>query len=703
MRKLYELLLEPFTLDNTTATTYRIVLVPSVQPSASSLTSLVEEFTLGREQLIYGATATMTALAKKVSRESCVIHFNATQGTAQIKRLAKNVSYLLPVSKQQVNNDDKANNNKQPAAKNNNSSTASLKHVIIPQDCFTPISHNDIFSLVSDKFWFRVQIKKLTRAAADSASQSSQHQHQSPSPVNLLSKKRPVVIEQQQQQQQTKAPISDATPISSSSSSETPAAKRQKMAPEQESSSITLSPALVSKRLAPATNNGLESSQPTTPVTTITPTPSATPASVARVRSRHQNKNRDLHALIPTLNDDNDNENDNEDDENNNVQAIKSSATAMIAMPLLATGTCQFNINKAVEIAVSRINNLFTTLPSSLSNKVEIHFFIPNEFTEHHALLKREFAKLSNSSDSIIIHYLESGTTLEGAIMQHFILQLSQQQIQNYFICNECNWRFKPLTAFLNKLDSTSLEAARQRYTKGEVGSSYMVPAQQGSELVTKVVAANNSNCKVHILHVIVPNMNDTKPDSLKGDYEKGSELLSMAYDSLLENFVKQAFPDIKLPSGSKAPAVIQQQQQPEIKSKQPMNSSAASSSAVATSTNKNSNGDEFYQRIKAKLPAKYNPPVPGFGVVQHNWQNGLLDVIKTESNVHTQRKIYYNHSDVVFVIYDAFPKSTYHMLIIPKRDMIPSVNELQSKHLPLLEEMLNVGNAIIKQYVAKR
>lgn len=66
------------------------------------------------------------------------------------------------------------------------------------------------------------------------------------------------------------------------------------------------------------------------------------------------------------------------------------------------------------------------------------------------------------------------------------------------------------------------------------IGQVYPVPLPDTSPLFQKEGVG-------FVIHCLPPNMNEKRPDCLKGDYEKGSVLLKQCYTNLFETFGKLA------------------------------------------------------------------------------------------------------------------------------------------------------------------
>mmetsp|Transcript_5550 Transcript_5550/g.6706 ORF Transcript_5550/g.6706 Transcript_5550/m.6706 type:complete len:425 (+) Transcript_5550:144-1418(+) len=162
------------------------------------------------------------------------------------------------------------------------------------------------------------------------------------------------------------------------------------------------------------------------------------------------------------------------------------------------------------------------------------------------------------------------------------------------------------------------------------------------------------------------PNMNTMRDDCLQDDYEKGSKRLAEAYD--------QSFQAIK----------------------------AAFQETVSTSS-------ESLQRFP-----RYKKPTGPIPRPKYGWRNALLDysgksinkqprsviihladpgkgILRTLKTELEERVFHRERSSGFVCIYDAYPKSTYHLLVIPTMSSglaVNSVADLKAKHLPLAQCM---------------
>ena len=89
--------------------------------------------------------------------------------------------------------------------------------------------------------------------------------------------------------------------------------------------------------------------------------------------------------------------------------------------------------------------------------------------------------------------------------------------------------------------------------------------------------------------------------------------------------------------------------------------------------------------RSRSKSPAakraKFNPKA---------WNMKLFDAMKNPS------LLVDDSDEIVVVIKDAFPKSRYHFLVLP-REVIPGIDDLTREHLELLKHMKKIGENMVK------
>lgn len=106
-----------------------------------------------------------------------------------------------------------------------------------------------------------------------------------------------------------------------------------------------------------------------------------------------------------------------------------------------------------------------------------------------------------------------------------------------------------------------------------------------------------------------------------------------------------------------------------------------------------------FVSKIKMNQPnfPAYNPPPPPVSNGP-NWKNALVRIV---SDIEHNRSSIFAETDSLLIVYDAYPKSNIHLLILPKTIAGPhNVSQLTKEHLPILKDMDQVANQLVEQFV---
>ncbi|KAL6053517.1 aprataxin-like protein [Balamuthia mandrillaris] len=79
------------------------------------------------------------------------------------------------------------------------------------------------------------------------------------------------------------------------------------------------------------------------------------------------------------------------------------------------------------------------------------------------------------------------------------------------------------------------------------------------------------------------------------------------------------------------------------------------------------------------------------------SWADVLLNIVREPDHPKHRHSIY-DMDEQTVIIYDKFPKSRRHMLILPRNEEIDGAHALTKKHLPLLRYMQQRGLWLIQQ-----
>ncbi|KAK6245100.1 hypothetical protein QUC31_011509 [Theobroma cacao] len=203
-----------------------------------------------------------------------------------------------------------------------------------------------------------------------------------------------------------------------------------------------------------------------------------------------------------------------------------------LAFPSISTADFQFNLEKASNIIVEKVEEFIDKLGNARLVLVDL--------THGSKILSSVRAKAGEKNiDS------KRFFTFVGDITQLY----SKGGLRCNVIANAANWRLKPggggVNAAIFNAGGPALEAATTDRAKSLLpGNALVVPLPSISPLYSKEGVT-------HVIHVLGPNMNPHRPNCLDNDYTKGCKVLRDAYSSLFEGFLSIAKTQVKFPSSS--------------------------------------------------------------------------------------------------------------------------------------------------------
>ncbi|CAM9127374.1 unnamed protein product [Ectocarpus fasciculatus] len=267
------------------------------------------------------------------------------------------------------------------------------------------------------------------------------------------------------------------------------------------------------------------------------------------------------------------------------------------------------------------------------------------------------------------------------------------------YLVNPCNWRLVAAGAKTNMLvnraagDSLrqgSLEGGR---TRALVAQPFPVKLSQDSPLRSEGVDT--------VIQVLGPNLDPRFPECLSSEPDRARNLLRECYDKSLDIFWKLAS------SGTfGADAVVAT---PTAAGNTPAAASAAAAAAAAAPGVSGSGGGggaavagpgvgkEGGTKRKRALPEyRRTPPVPVKGA--GHWKAVLFQYLKDEPMpAQLQREVYFSDDQCV-VVYDGYPKSRFHLLLLPKPKFldVKQASELRrDEHLSSLRQLHATAAAV--------
>ncbi|XP_039019501.1 transcription factor bHLH140 isoform X2 [Hibiscus syriacus] len=201
-----------------------------------------------------------------------------------------------------------------------------------------------------------------------------------------------------------------------------------------------------------------------------------------------------------------------------------------LAFPSISTADFQFNLEKASDIIVQKVEEFMDKLGNAKLVLVDL--------TERSKILSLVRAKAAEKNiDS------KRFFTFVGDICQLY----TKGGLRCNVIANAANWRLKPggggVNAAIFNAAGAALEAATMDRAKSlHPGNALVVPLPSTSPLYYKEGVT-------HVIHVLGPNMNPNRPNCLDNDYIKGCKVLEDAYSSLFKGFLSVANTQVSFPS----------------------------------------------------------------------------------------------------------------------------------------------------------
>ncbi|KAK4483796.1 hypothetical protein RD792_011000 [Penstemon davidsonii] len=336
--------------------------------------------------------------------------------------------------------------------------------------------------------------------------------------------------------------------------------------------------------------------------------------------------------------------------------AAASDDIPTLAFPSISTADFQFNLEKASDIIVEKVEEFVGKIGKAklvlvdLSHKSKILSLVKT---------KAEQKNIDTHKFSTFVGDITRLRSLKG--------------LHCNVIANAANWRLKPggggVNAAIFSAAGSELDiATKEKADCLSPGNALVVPLPSSSPLFTREGVT-------HVIHVLGPNMNPQRPDCLKDDYVHGSELLRKAYTSLFEGF-----------------------------------SSIVRSNIEVHYTNddhklKREAAYEFDENKKYKgCEQDTQPGLSDFRDVRKipdekvslettktwgSWAQALYNIAMHPEN-HT--KVVLETLDDVVVMNDAYPKAKRHILVLARAKGLDSVADVHIEHISLLKSMHDVG-----------
>ncbi|WCJ28024.1 APRATAXIN-like [Euphorbia peplus] len=348
-----------------------------------------------------------------------------------------------------------------------------------------------------------------------------------------------------------------------------------------------------------------------------------------------------------------------------------------LAFPSISTADFKFNIDKASDIIVEKVEEFVKKLGNARLVLVDL-----SHGSKILSLVKAKAAQRNIDSKKFC--------TFVGDITQLY----SQRGLRCNVIANAANWRLKAggggVNAAIFSAAGMALElATKERAASLLPGHALTVPLPPSSPLYSREGVT-------HVIHVLGPNMNPGRPNCLNDDYTKGCKILSDAYAALFNGFISTLANQDKLPSG---------------RSENFISETLLRDTSHSGLKNSETNGDQKTKRDgdcvserskKCKGLQNENADsacekVPGdnrkiHGSASMRWSSWAQALYQIARHPEKHKDELLEILDDVVVLNDLYPKAQKHLLVLARCEGLDSLADVHQEHLQLLMTMHAVG-----------
>ncbi|OWM81694.1 hypothetical protein CDL15_Pgr007732 [Punica granatum] len=335
-----------------------------------------------------------------------------------------------------------------------------------------------------------------------------------------------------------------------------------------------------------------------------------------------------------------------------------------LAFPSISTADFQFNLDKASDIIVEKVEECLGKLGNARLVLVDL-----SHGSKILSLVKAKAEKKNIDSSKFF--------TFVGNIVHLF----TKGGLRCSVIANAANWRLKPggggVNAAIFNAAGADFEAATKDRAKSlQPGHAVVVPLPSTSPLHIREGVT-------HVIHVLGPNMNPQRPNCLGNDYNEGCKLLCKAYSSLFDGFMsilnKQENiipePSKMLPGSDCGPDG----------SNQNFDQKNKRDGEFLSENSKKSRSSQNDARVEEANKDNERTGAKGWG----SWAHALYQIA-----MHPERHKddTFEVSEDVVVIKDVYPKAQRHLLVLARTENLDRLSDVRQEHLDLLRRMHAVG-----------
>ncbi|XP_059668025.1 transcription factor bHLH140 isoform X2 [Cornus florida] len=350
-----------------------------------------------------------------------------------------------------------------------------------------------------------------------------------------------------------------------------------------------------------------------------------------------------------------------------------------LAFPSISTADFQFNLEKASDIIVEKVE----------------------EFVNRFGNVRLVLVDLSHGSKILsLVRAKAVPKNIDSSKFLTFVGDItrlySEGGLRCNVIANAANWRLKPggggVNAAVFSAAGPALEIATKEQAQSLIpGKAVVVPLPSTSPLFSREGVT-------HVIHVLGPNMNPQRPNCLSNDYIKGCKVLREAYSSLFEGFASIVRSQEKLSKKSTeklGSRLLESQDNFEIN---PVNQYPNTDQKMKREDFSESRRNKKYKGSQDELATdskdeKNNPCEDKInGNTSKAWGSWAQSLYHVAMHPQRHKNDVIEDSEDVVVLNDLYPKAQRHLLVLARSEGLDSLANVCKEDLQLLRTMHAVG-----------
>nr|GME08854.1 transcription factor bHLH140 [Ipomoea batatas]GME19944.1 transcription factor bHLH140 [Ipomoea batatas] len=360
-------------------------------------------------------------------------------------------------------------------------------------------------------------------------------------------------------------------------------------------------------------------------------------------------------------------------DSSSTCPAGSSYIVPTLAFPSISTADFQFNLEKASDIIVEKVEEFMNKLGSARLALVDL-----SSGSKILSLVKTKAAKKNIDPNKFF--------TFVGDITQLY----SVGGLRCNVIANAANWRLKPGGGGTNAAIFNAAGPALESATKERIGSlapgkAVVVPLPSSSPLFSREGVT-------HVIHVLGPNMNPKRPNCLNNDYVKGCKILSEAYSSLFDGFASILRTHREFSKENSEDQFKSQDQQGRGTQNGDQKVKREAAFEPERSKKYKSFQKELGPNTKCPLDTSNNPERKDEKHTTKTWGSWAQALYDIAMHPEKHKNDVLDTSQDVVVLNDMYPKSQKHLLVLARVEGLDRLADVSKEHLPLLKTMHAVG-----------